>query len=155
MHLCIDADGSPTGFVAWYNHRTDICRIRNLRPMIKKLKLRSTEDGNVGYLFCSPRQSRIFYSSKNTKRRSSKKLNIQIRSDSKSTIEQLSGVCEIKDSILERIYNSINVLCKRIPRSIRFTHVKRNKNIAGIILEEKRQKARNVRIHLKSLLTSQ
>jgi hypothetical protein len=96
-----------------------------------------------------------FIPAKITKRRSSKKLNMQIRSDSKSTIEQLSGVCEIKDSILERIYNSINVLCKRIPRSIRFTHVKRNKNIADIILEEKRQKARNVRIHLKSLLTSQ
>jgi hypothetical protein len=72
------------------------------------------------------------------KRTVSKNLNIHIRSDSKSIIEQLIGKSEIKDVLIHRIYDSINRLLLRIPRFIKFSHVKRSKNIAGILLDNKR-----------------
>lgn len=53
-----------------------------------------------------------------------KNLKIQIRSDSKSTIEQLIGKCEIKDALIQRICDSISRLLERIPQSIKFSHVK-------------------------------
>jgi len=87
------------------------------------------------------------------KRTVSKKLKIHIRSDSKSTIEQLRGRCEIKDTFLQRINDSINRLLHRIPQSIKFSHVRRNKNIAGIMLEEKRRRLRDTRMHMTSFLT--
>ena len=72
------------------------------------------------------------------KRTVSKKLNIHIRSDSKSTIEQLIGKSEINDALIHRIYESINRLLRRFPQRIKFSHVRRSKNIAGILLDEKR-----------------
>lgn len=86
------------------------------------------------------------------KRTITKNLKIQIRSDSKSTIEQLIGKCEIKDSLIQRICNSISRLLDRIPQSIKFSHVKRSKNIAGILLDEKRQSVRDTRIYMTSFL---
>jgi Reverse transcriptase-like len=68
----------------------------------------------------------------------SKKLNIHIRSDSKSTIEQLIGKSEISDVLIHRIYGSINRLLLRFPQRIKFSHVRRSKNIADILLDEKR-----------------
>jgi ribosomal protein L1 len=77
---------------------------------------------------------------KHVKRTFSKNFNMQIRSDSKSTIEQLIGKCEIKDALIQRIYVSINRLLHRIPQLIKFSHVKRSRNIAGILLNEKRRR---------------
>lgn len=81
-----------------------------------------------------------------------KNLKIQIRSDSKSTIEQLIGKCEIKDALIQRICDSISRLLERIPQSIKFSHVKRSKNIAGILLDEKRRSVRDTRIYMTSFL---
>jgi hypothetical protein len=52
------------------------------------------------------------------KRTASKNLSVHIRSDSKSTIEQLVGKNEIKDVLIHRIYDSISRLLHRIPQSI-------------------------------------
>ena len=84
------------------------------------------------------------------KRTISKKLNIQIRSDSKSTIEQLNGKCETKDALIRRIYDSISRLLHRIPQHIKFNHVRRSRNIAGILLDEKRRNAGETRICMAS-----
>lgn len=152
MHLFIDADGSPTGFVAWYNHRTDRSRIRSLRPMIKNLNYAVQRMEMLAIYFALLDNRRYLTLRKFVKRTVSKKLNIHIRSDSKSTIEQLRGRCEIKDTFLRRIYDSINRLLHRIPQSIKFSHVRRNKNIAGILLEEKRRRVRETRMHMTSFL---
>lgn len=86
------------------------------------------------------------------KRTITKNLKIQIRSDSKTTIEQLIGKCEIKDALIQRICDSISRLLDRIPQSIKFSHVKRSKNIAGILLDEKRRSVRDTRIYMTSFL---
>jgi hypothetical protein len=72
---------------------------------------------------------------------------MQIRSDSKSTIEQLKGRCGIKDILLQKIYNCINTLLRRIPRNIKFIYIRRDKNIAGILLEEQRRRTRDMHEH--------
>ena len=86
------------------------------------------------------------------KKTMSKKISIHIRSDSKSTIEQLIGRCEIKDALIQRIYDSVNRLLHRIPQIIKFSHVRRSKNIAGILLEEKRRRMRDTRTHITPFL---
>ena len=35
MHLLIDADGSPRGYLAWYNHSTQSELIRSIRPAVR------------------------------------------------------------------------------------------------------------------------
>jgi len=57
---------------------------------------------------------------KYVKRTISKNLNIQIRSDSNSTIEQLIGKWEIKDALIQRIYDCTNILLHRFPQCIKF-----------------------------------
>ena len=86
------------------------------------------------------------------KRTITKNLKIQIRSDSKSTIEQLIGKCEIKDSLIQRICDSIRRLLDRIPQCIKFSHVKRSKNIAGILLDKKKRSVRDTRTYMTSFL---
>lgn len=34
----IDVDGSPSGYIAWYNHYTETSRIRMIRPAVKNDK---------------------------------------------------------------------------------------------------------------------
>ncbi len=152
MHLIIDADGSPTGLVAWYNHRTDRSRIRNLRPMIKNSNYAVQRMEMLAIFFALLDNRKYLTLTKFVKRTINNNLNIHIRSDSKSTIEQLIGKCEIKDALIQRIYDSINRLVHRIPQSIKFSHVVRSKNIAGILLDEKRRKVRNTRMYMTSFL---
>ena len=33
--ITIDADGSPSGYIAWYNHSANLSRIRALLPSLK------------------------------------------------------------------------------------------------------------------------
>ena len=63
---------------------------------------------------------------------------INIRSDSKSTIEQLKGICEIRDKILSRIYERINGLLNYMSYQISFKYVQRTNNMAGLLLEKRR-----------------
>lgn len=64
---------------------------------------------------------------------------INIRSDSKSTIEQLKGICEIRDKILSRICERINGL-NYMSYQIIFKYVQRTNNMAGLLLEKRRGK---------------
>ena len=148
MHLFIDADGSPTGFVAWYNHRADRSRIRNLRLMRKNSNYAVQRMEMLAIYFVLLDNRKYLTLTKFVKKTMSKKLRIHIRSDSKSTIEQLVGRCEIKDVLIQRIYDSINRLLHSIPQIIKFSHVRRSKNITGILLEEKRRRVRDTRTRI-------
>ena len=73
-----------------------------------------------------------------------------VRSDSKSTIEQLLGVCAIRDMLMQRISSAISKLLARIRCTIRFDHLGRSSNIAGLLIEQKRRKERETQIMLQS-----
>ena len=60
---------------------------------------------------------------------------IIVRSDSKSTIEQLNNRTVIKDKIIQRIYTCIKRMLERISYTIVFDHLYRAENTAGKILE--------------------
>jgi len=88
-----------------------------------------------------------------TLRRASKKhLMIEVRSDSKSTVEQLRGVAEIRDLVMRRIVFVIGKLLAKIGcTTIVFDHLKRSRNIAGLMLEQRRRKEREKAIEMASL----
>ena len=70
-----------------------------------------------------------------------KKIVVNIRSDSKTCIEQLQGVSKIRDAVLQRICASIRkLLDKMLAYMIIFNHLERAKNQAGLLLEQKRRK---------------
>jgi Reverse transcriptase-like len=68
-----------------------------------------------------------------------KKIFVDLRSDSKSTIEQLKGLSKIRGHKLSRITKSIMKILSRIKLKIKFKHVHRNKNMAGQILDLQRR----------------
>jgi 3-phosphoglycerate kinase len=59
-----------------------------------------------------------------------------IRSDSRSTVEQLNNKAQINDKIIQRIYESIKRMLQKICFIIVFDHLNRTKNIAGRLLEK-------------------
>ena len=65
---------------------------------------------------------------------------VSIRSDSKSTIEQLKGICNSRDKLLLRICDMIHRLLRTISCNIKFKYIQRTNNSAGLLLEH------NVRI---------
>ena len=69
-----------------------------------------------------------------------KGLIIDIRSDSKSTVEQLQGISKIRDIILHRICKAIKKLLVETAYPIVFNYVKRTRNIAGLLLERMRRR---------------
>jgi len=71
---------------------------------------------------------------KKLKRKDKKKI-IIIRSDSKSTIEQLNKKSKVKDSVIKRIYNSIIKIIEKITCTLVFDYLRRTSNKAGKILE--------------------
>lgn len=72
-----------------------------------------------------------------------KRLVIEVRSDSKSTVEQLRGIAEIRDLVMQRIVVAIGKLLAKIGRTtIVFGHLERSRNIAGLMLEQRRRKER-------------
>ncbi len=64
---------------------------------------------------------------------------VVIRSDSKSTIEQLNKKTEIRDSIIQRIFNSISRILESLSCKLVFNHLNRTNNTAGKILEHIRK----------------
>ena len=79
----------------------------------------------------------------------SRKISIGIRSDSKSSIEQLQGLSKIRDWKLFKITRSIMKMLSRIKLKIVFNHVDRNENIAGHILDLQRRE-RNTFLHFST-----
>lgn len=71
---------------------------------------------------------------KKLKRKGKKKI-IVIRSDSKSTIEQLNKRSKVKDDIIKRIYNSIIRIMEKVSCALVFYYLRRNNNKAGKLLE--------------------
>jgi hypothetical protein len=74
------------------------------------------------------------------KRRKKKCIIISIRSDSKSTIDQLRGLSQIRDALMYRIFSALSKLIAKFRHTITFQHLERAHNIAGILLEQRRRK---------------
>lgn len=69
-----------------------------------------------------------------------KQIVVNIRSDSKTCIEQLQGVSKVRDAVLQRICTSIRKLLDRRAYMIIFNHLERARNQAGLLLEQRRRK---------------
>jgi hypothetical protein len=141
--LIIDVDGSPLGFIAWYNHRTKNSLIRTIQPVAKNLRF-GVQRAEMAAIYYGLRYNLMpLLRINNSKKR---RLYIDIRSDSKSTIEQLRGLSKIRDRKLRKITRSIMKMLSRTKLKIVFNHVNRNRNIAGYILDLQRRE-RNMFSH--------
>ena len=117
MHLFIDADGSPSGYLAWYNHFTRSKFIRSIRPAIRNDRFGVQRMEMLAIYFAIADNISIFQSRVRKRRtirggKNVRKIIINIRSNSKSTVEQLKGICEIRDKMLFRICERIRRLLK-------------------------------------------
>jgi hypothetical protein len=141
MHLSIDADGSPRGYLAWYNHFTQSNLIRSIRPAIKNGRF-GVQRMEMLAIYFAIADNIAAFQGRMKKKRTDKKVSVAkrivviIRSDSKSTIEQLRGICEIRDEMLLRICEMIQRLLRIISCSIAFKYVQRTNNMAGLLLEQ-------------------
>lgn len=148
----IDVDGSPSGYIAWYNHYTMTSGIRMLRPIVKNDKFGVQRMEMLAIYFAIADNCLQFrkitnsMKNKNVRRqkREQQKITIEIRSDSKSTIEQLQGLSEIRDMILQRIFKTIRKFLKGLTTTssctILFNYLERTRNLAGLMLEQLRRK---------------
>ena len=80
---------------------------------------------------------------RNIRRKTSKHMKerviIAVRSDSRSTVEQLRGLSQIRDAVMRRIFFAItNLLAKVRQTIIVFSHLKRSYNLAGLLLEQRK-----------------
>jgi hypothetical protein len=149
-NITIDVDGSPYGYVAWYNHYTMAIRIRMIHPVVKNDKFAVQRMEMLAIYFAITDNSIHFADIMKKKKMLQQKqqgqeqLIIDIRSDSKSTIEQLHGLSEIRNIMLQRIYRAIKKLLNEITFScnILFNYLERTRNIAGLMLEQIRRRKR-------------
>lgn len=139
--IVIDADASPSGFVAWYNHYTETSRIMPVRPSPRNERF-GVQRMELLAIYFALRDNLVHI--RHALRHSSKRrVLVEIRSDSKSTVEQLRGASEIRDSLMRRIISAIGrLLAKMGCTTIVFDHLERSKNIAGLMLEQRRRKER-------------
>jgi hypothetical protein len=136
----IDADASPSGYYAWYNHYSREPCINPIRPVTKNERFGVQRMEMLAIYFAladnMPKISRI------AKRQKRRRLLVAVRSDSKSTVEQLRGLSEIRDPLMKRIADAIVRLLTKIRYTIVFDHLDRSRNMAGLLLEQKRRKER-------------
>jgi hypothetical protein len=100
--LIIDVDEFPLGFIAWYNHGTKNSLIRMIQPLVKNLKF-GVQRAEMAAIYYGLRDNILpLVRINNSKRRI---ISIDIRSDSKSSIEQLRGRSRIRDRKLLKITN--------------------------------------------------
>ncbi|HEX2557436.1 MAG TPA: hypothetical protein VHK86_03865 [Nitrososphaera sp.] len=136
--ITIDADGSPSGYIAWYNHSTETSRIRTLRPSVKNDRYGVQRMEMLAIYFAlADNQRQISRIANNQKK---KQLVVNIRSDSKTSVEQLQGISEVRDAMLQRICMAIRNLIERVAYMTIFNHLERARNIAGLLLEQRRRK---------------
>jgi hypothetical protein len=136
----IDADASPSGYVAWYNHYTDNKKIRVVRPALRNERFGVQRMEMLAVYFAlSDNMTDIRKAVRHGKR-----VAIAVRSDSKSTVDQLLGRSTIRDSLMRRISAVIGKLLARIKCTITFDHLERSHNIAGLLIEQKRRKEREL-----------
>lgn len=136
--ITIDADGSPSGYIAWYNHSTNLSKIRALRPALKNDKYGVQRMEMLAIYFALADNLRHIHRFAACQRK--KKLIVNIRSDSKTSVEQLQGISEVRDSLMRRICAAIRKLLGRMAHRTVFNHLERTKNIAGLLLEQRRRK---------------
>ena len=145
----IDADASPSGYVAWYNHYSGKEKIRLLKPALKNERYGVQRMEMLAVYFALADNLQVI--KKAIRRgRKSRRVMITVRSDSKSTVEQLLGMCSIRDLLMQRISAAIAKLLARIRCTIRFGHLGRSQNIAGLLIEQKRRKEREAQMALES-----
>ena len=77
-------------------------------------------------------------SNQRKKQQQQQQLVINIRSDSKTSVEQLQGISEVRDSLMQRICAAIKKLLEKMMSfMIIFNHLDRTRNIAGLLLEQR------------------
>jgi hypothetical protein len=134
----IDADASPSGYVAWYNHHSKCSRIRGVRPT------RKDEEFGIQRMEMLAIYFAIADNLKDIRRKTTRyrrnRVLIAVRSDSKSTVEQLLGLSKIRDTLIRRIFFAIGKLLTKIRHMIIFDHLERSYNTAGILLEQYKMK---------------
>lgn len=143
MHLStikVDVDGSPSGYVAWYNYYTESSRIRTVRPAIRNDKFGVQRIEMLAIYFGLLDNLHFRRSTPNI----NENIVIDIRSDSKSTIELLQGTSEVRDILLYRICAAIKKLLRIAYYTIFFNHLGRTRNIAGFLLEQRRRKEKEL-----------
>ena len=150
MHLFIVVDGSPRGYIAWYNHFTQSNLIRSIRPETRNGRFGVQRMEMLAIYFAIVDNIPIFQSRIRKKRivngmRRKRNIVVSIRSDSKSTVEQLKGTCNIRDKMLFRTCERIGRLPKSISCNVAFNYVKRTNNMAGLLLERKARMKQEVK----------
>ena len=136
--ITIDADGSPSGYIAWYNYSTREPRFKALRPPARNERYGVQRMEMLAIYFAladNQRQISLLASGQKKKR-----IVVNIRSDSKTCIEQLQGVSKVRDEVLQRICASIRKLLDKMAHMIIFNHLERARNQAGLLLEQRRRK---------------
>ncbi|MEM2139574.1 hypothetical protein [Nitrososphaera sp.] len=146
--IVIDADASPSGYIAWYNHHTESSKIMSVRPALKNERF-GVQRMELLAIYFALRDNLVQIRRTRANR---KRLVIQVRSDSKSTVEQLRGIAEIRDLVMRRIVFVIGKLLAKIGlTTIVFDHLERSRNIAGLMLEQRRRKEREKAMEMASL----
>jgi hypothetical protein len=136
--ITIDADGSPSGYIAWYNHYTGKTGFKVLRPPAKNERYGVQRMEMLAIYFAIVKNQRQISMLASTQKK--KQIVVNIRSDSKTCIEQLQGISKVRDAVLQRICTSIRKLLDRMPYMIIFNHLERARNQAGLLLEQRRRK---------------
>jgi hypothetical protein len=130
----IDADGSPSGYIAWYNHCTETRKIRALRPFPKNDRYGVQRMEMLAIYFALADNQRQL--SRITHKQRKNQLVVNIRSDSKTSVEQLQSVSDIRDRMLQRICAAIRKLLEKMAYMKIFNHLERARNIAGLLNKE-------------------
>lgn len=148
--IAIDVDGSPSGYISWHNHFQNKSKIRTLKPYKRNERFVVQRMEMLAVYFAISDNLKAF--KKKLKRKDKKKI-IVIRSDSKSTIEQLNRRSKVKDDIIKRIYNSIIKIVGKISCTLVFDYLRRTSNRAGKILELLRKENKYYNVSTKKKLT--
>lgn len=130
----IDADASPCGYVAWYNYYTESSHVRVLRPVPWNEKFGVQRMEMIAIYFALVDNLRNI--GRILKRNKNRRVLIAIRSDSKSTVEQLLRRSQIRDELMQRIFRAISNLLSRLRYTIVFDYLKRSHNLAVLLLEQ-------------------
>src|SRR5919197_4188969 len=125
-------------------------RIRMIHPVVKNDKFAVQRMEMLAIYFAITDNSLHFANIMKKKKMLQQKqqgqeqLTIDIRSDSKSTVEQLHGLSEIRNVMLQRIDKAIKGALNEItfPYVVLFNYLERTRNIAGLMLEQLGRKRR-------------
>jgi hypothetical protein len=139
IQIAIDVDGSPSGYISWHNHFQNKSKVRTLKPYKKNEKYGVQRMEMLAVYFAISDNLKAFATK--LKKRGKRKV-IVIRSDSKSTIEQLNKRSKVKDEIIKRVYSSIVKIVGKISCTLVFDYLRRTNNRAGKILELLRKENR-------------